>query len=529
MMLKALIKKQLMEVNTWLLLDKTKGTRRSKGGIIGLALLYAFLFLVLGGMFCVFATELCEPLHEMGLDWLYFAMMGMMSLLLGLFGSVFNTSATLYQAKDNALLLAMPIPPRYILAVRLFGVWLWSLIYEALVFVPALLIYWLCCPVNFTTIVCQLLLPVLMSLLILALACALGWVVAKISAKTKHKSFVTVVMSLVFLAAYYLFYFRINQILQYILVNAQTAGAVISKIFPIYWMGKAGAGAVLDLLLFAALVCACLGATVWVMSRSFLKMATISTASNKKAYRKGAMKAGSQDSALLKKELRRFGGSAIYMLNCGLGCLLFPVLGIAALLKAELILNVVDAIGLSAHLLPVACGAMCMAASMNAISAPSISLEGKQLWLAQSLPIRPWQALKAKLRLHLLINTLPVVFCAVCICVALKLEVLSSVLAVGIPMLFVLLSGVFGLAVNLKMPNLNWTNEAVPVKQSLSVTLALFGGWVFVIILGLGYLALGDVLGAAGYLIACGVLVALLSAVLLRWLKTKGSQIFAWL
>lgn len=529
MMLKALIKKQLMEVNTWLLLDKTKGTRRSKGGIIGLALLYAFLFLVLGGMFCVFASELCEPLHEMGLDWLYFAMMGMMALLLGLFGSVFNTSATLYQAKDNALLLSMPIPPRYILAVRLFGVWIWSLIYEALVFVPALLIYWLCCPVNAVTIVCQLLLPVLMSLLILALACVLGWVVAKISAKTKRKSFVTVVMSLVFLAAYYLFYFRINEILQSVLVNAEAIGSVMGKIFPVYWMGKAGAGGILELLLFTALVCACMAVTIWAMSRSFLKMATISTASGRKAYRKAAMKAGNQDGALLKKELRRFGASATYMMNCGLGCLLFPVLGIAALIKANTILDVVALMGLGELLPALACAALCMCATMNNTTAPSVSLEGKQLWLAQSLPIQPWQALNAKLRLHLLINILPVVFCAVCICVALKLELLPSVLAVVIPMLFVLLSGVFGLAVNLKMPNLTWTNEAVPIKQSLSVTLALFGGWVFVIILGLGYLALGSVLGAVGYLIACGVLVAFLSAVLLRWLKTKGSQIFAWL
>lgn len=516
-----------MEVNTWLLLDKAKGTRRSKGGIIGLALLYAFLFLVLGGMFCVFATELCEPLHEMGLDWLYFAMMGLMALLLGLFGSVFNTSATLYQAKDNALLLSLPIPPRYILAVRLFGVWIWSLIYEALVFVPALLIYWLCCPVNAVVIVCQLLLPVLMSLLILALACALGWVVAKISAKAKRKSFVTVVMSIVFLAAYYLFYFRINEILQSVLVNAEAIGSVMGKIFPVYWMGKAGAGGILELLLFTVLVCACMAVTIWVMSRSFLKMATVSTTSGGKAYRKGAMKAGNQDGALLKKDLRRFGASATYMMNCGLGCLLLPVLGIAALIKADAILDVVALMGLGELLPALACAALCMCATMNNTTAPSVSLEGKQLWLAQSLPVQPWQVLKAKLRLHLLISLPPTVFCALCVCIALKLNLLSALFTVALPMVFTLLSGTFGLAVNLKMPNLTWTNEAVPIKQSASTMLALFGGWAFVIVLGVGYLALGNLLGTAGYLLACGVLIAALSAALLWWLKAKGTQIFS--
>ena len=92
MMLKALIKKQLMEVNTWLLQDKKKGTRRSKGGILGYVILYVFLFGVLGMMFFGMGIGLCEPMHNMGLDWLYFSMMGMMALLLGLFGSVFNLS-----------------------------------------------------------------------------------------------------------------------------------------------------------------------------------------------------------------------------------------------------------------------------------------------------------------------------------------------------------------------------------------------------------------------------------------------------
>ena len=37
-------------------------------------------------------------------------------------------------------------------------------------------------------------------------------------------------------------------------------------------------------------------------------------------------------------------------------------------------------------------GAICMLASMNDITAPSVSLEGKSLWLLQSLPVTPWQA-----------------------------------------------------------------------------------------------------------------------------------------
>ena len=41
----------------------------------------------------------------------------------------------------------------------------------------------------------------------LTLSCALGWVVAKVSRKLKHKSFITVIVSLAGLAIYYFFVF----------------------------------------------------------------------------------------------------------------------------------------------------------------------------------------------------------------------------------------------------------------------------------------------------------------------------------
>ena len=44
-----------------------------------------------------------------------FATAGLMALGLSVFGSVFATQSQIYDAKDNGLLLSMPIPPRTIL------------------------------------------------------------------------------------------------------------------------------------------------------------------------------------------------------------------------------------------------------------------------------------------------------------------------------------------------------------------------------------------------------------------------------
>ncbi len=53
----------------------------------------------------------------------------------------------------------------------------------------------------------------------------------------------------------------------------------------------------------------------------------------------------------------------------------------------------------------VACAAaVCMTAAMNDIVVPSVSLEGKNIWLIQSLPVKTRDILNAKLAVqHILI------------------------------------------------------------------------------------------------------------------------------
>jgi len=540
-MWKALLKKQIMEINAWLIQNRKNGKQRSKGTMVLLLLMWAAIFFSLGSLFYMVGDMLCEPLVISGFGWLYLALMGLMAIALGVFGSVFNTYSTLYQAKDNELLLSMPVPPSRILTVRLLGVWLWSLIYEAIAFFPALLVYWkvlgkgipaVGAPGSglplFPRILSGVLLLFLLSVFILTLSCILGWVVAKAAGRLKGKSFVTVFFSVAFIVLYYWGYSKAYGVLQSILANAETVGDTIrGAAYPLYLMGRAGEGEPLSLVLFTGMVILLFVAVWLVLSRSFLRMATANGGGVKARYRETAVKRKTVSQALLSKELRRFTSSSTYMLNCGLGTLLLPAAGIFMVIKAEVMRQVLPSEGsgesLSAAML---CAALCMMASMNDITAPSVSLEGKNLWLAQSLPVSTWEVLKAKLKLHVYLTELPMIFCAVCVIAVMRPAPVSAVLLLVLPALFVGLNALFGLAVNLKMPNLKWRNETVAVKQSMGVLLAMMGGWVFVIALGALYLAVCDVLTVEWYLLLCAGLVALLSAGLLLWLKKRGTKIF---
>ena len=161
------------------------------------------------------------------------------------------------------------------------------------------------------------------------------------------------------------------------------------------------------------------------------------------------------------------------MLNCGLGILMLPVAGIVLLIKGGALGRMLaDVFSGNVGVVPVLmCAAVCLLASMNDMAAPAVSLEGRNLWLMQSLPVVPWQALRAKLDVQLVLTGVPVLFCALCMVIALPGSALEKVLLVIVALLYTLLSALAALALGLKMPNLTWTNETTPIKQSGCVML----------------------------------------------------------
>ena len=112
-MLRVLLKKQLAEIFRGYFYDAKKNKARPKAAVIGYIVLFAAVMLgLLGGIFTFLSASICGAMSAVGMDWLYFALMGLLAVLLGAFGSVFNTYSGLYLAKDNDLLLSMPIPVR---------------------------------------------------------------------------------------------------------------------------------------------------------------------------------------------------------------------------------------------------------------------------------------------------------------------------------------------------------------------------------------------------------------------------------
>lgn len=481
-MLKTLLKKQMAEIFRNYFYDPKKNKMRSKGATIAYIALYALLMVgLLGGMFALMAVGLCGPLVEGGMDWLYYLLMGLIAVFLGTFGSVFSTYSSLYLSKDNDLLLSMPIPVRCVMASRLLGVYLLGLMYAAVVIVPGVIVYWITAPVTAGTIVGGVLMVLIVSVIVMVLSCLLGWVVARISLKLKNKSFITVILSLLFLAAYYFVYYKAQALITLLVENAAVYGMKIrGSAYLLYLFGCVGAGDWLAMLIVTVTQALLLALTLWGIARSFLKIVTATGSVKKVRFEHKAVRAQSTQRALFGKELRRFTASPNYMLNCGLGILMLPVAGIALLIKGRALAQLLDdAFGAGADIVPV------------------------------------------------LLSGVPMLFCALCAVITLPGGAAEMALAVVVALLYTLLSALAALALGLKMPNLTWTNETTPIKQSGSVMLALFANWFYAIALGGLYFLCGRYLSAAAYLALAAAITAAVCALLLRWVKQRGTRIFA--
>lgn len=530
-MLKILLKKQLTEIYRGYFYNYKTNKKRSPAATVGYIVLFSILMLgFIGGMFAFLSLQICKPMAEAGFGWLYFVIMGGIAIAFGTFGSVFNTYSGLYLAKDNDLLLSMPIPAKVIILSRLLSVYIMGVLYSGVVMIPAAIVYFIMASASVSAVFGSVMLMIDISFFVLVLSCLLGWVVAKISLKLKNRSFITVIVSLVFFGLYYIVYFKASDIINGLVENMAVYGeAVKSAAYPLYLMGKAGTGDIPAVLIITIAVAA-LFVLMWVLiSRSFIKIATSSGSTVKRKYKEKTARAAGADAALLRKEFGRFFGSANYMLNCGMGILFLLAVGIIMLVRGgEMFSSLNEFFGSTRKgmALLIFCLSICIASVMNNMAAPSVSLEGKNIWLPKSLPVTAWQVLRAKLLVQLILTAVPVVFCIICACIVCPVSVGDLSFLAGYALTYTVFLALLALTLGLKMANLTWTNEITPIKQSGAVALTIILNPLFLFAIGLIYFFFAYHIGFPVFMGICEIITAALCIFLYTWLKKKGTAIF---
>lgn len=502
--------------------------RMSAAKRLGMAVLLVYLLGVFGLLFWLFFSSIAAPFCAVGAPWLFFVFYAIAATAIMFFGSVFAAKAQLYEAKDNELLLSMPIRPSAILASRMVTLVILNGFFALTAAVPAVVAWCGVAPLSVTGWVMFLLLTLALVLFSTALSCLIGWLIALATARVRNKSLMTVVFSIAFLGVYFYFYSQINV---YVMHLVEQSAQVASKLSgsPLFWLGNCVAAgnwgqlAVVLLALLTPFVLACV-----ILSATFLPMVTAKRGFHRIQYRERELRVGSAVSALRRREVSHLLHSPPYLMNAGIGVVMLVIAAAALVIMRQDVQALVQMFGFSLPVWSVILAlAACLLSGMTLFTAPSISIEGKTLPILRALPVPSKQILRAKLWLHNVMTMPAMALLAVVGGAVLGLPADGWVLAVLTPLAFTAVSANLGLICGLRHPKLDWVSEMQAVKQSVAVLIAMGLDWLLVLLPALAYfLWLQELVSGTAFLAGYLAVLALLWWASDRWLNGCGVRAF---
>ena len=456
----------------------------SKAGKVALICLFAFLIVYMVGAMCALFVGLSMAVA--GTDQIFapFALAILISFGLCMVGSIFPTKTQIFDSKDNELLLAMPIEPRYIFTSRLVFLIIINFVLESIIMIPAMVGFGIFIGYTFLGFVFTLLVYLMLPFLSMAVSSLIAWIISVIASKLRNKTPITVVLFVIFFGAYMFLMSSLGMTSEEEgFENVNMTGLLNAPV--VGWGAKAMTyGSFLNFIFFALSCVVPALIAYYLLNKSFVKILTTKRGIARVEYKEKAEKAEGVFVTLVKKELKRFFTSSAYILNSGMGIIMSVIFTVMiAIVGPDLINELVSLEPELVAIVPViAYGVIAFGSSMNMISAPSISLEDKHLWIVQSLPVNPADVLLAKVVAHMVICTPGVVVCSVILGIALKLSLVNTVMLILGTVALVAFTAYFGILLGLYFPKFDWQNENVAVKQGFAIFGAMFGGMIWAMI-----------------------------------------------
>ena len=182
---------------------------------------------------------------------------------------------------------------------------------------------------------------------------------------------------------------------------------------------------------------------------------------------------------LYKKEIKKYFSSVNYVLNTAIGSILLTlsVISLVIFVKGK-----IDAIlgieGLSEMFIkygPIIFGCFCL---LSCTTHPSISLEGKNVWILKSSPIKPIEIFISKIMVNLTILIPTILINMTILSIYLKTSFKTYILSLIIPILCSIFTSIMGIILNCFFINYEYKNEIQIIKQSAPAFISIFIGFV---------------------------------------------------
>lgn len=457
---------------------KKKGVR---GGVTGM-IVAAAAILYVDAVYNWMLYSSVDPAHYYAVPLL----LGTVGIICVFMFGVSSAQGELFGFKDFDMLMALPVSAESIFISKISTFMILEYIYSVLFIIPTMVIYGVMAGASFAFYLFALIGFIFLPMLPAVLASLLALGIRKLTSKMKNKNFFNNLFQIILIGAIFAFSFSMNGMDDASAANMFIGAAEsVSRYFPPaawYVMGSIN-GNIISLLLFCILNAAAFAALIVLFSKSFLKINLAGKQGyhvrNFRLHRKNA---DSPFMALFKKELKKYFGNFMYVMNMSIGQVMLLIGAVYLLLNQNAVKEILP-IGIEdsgiitygALLLALLCGLM---AHLSCTTACSISLEGKNLWITKTLPVSTMNIFMSKILVNLCVILVPTLTAYGIIAAVFNVPFMITSLVFAYIISAALFVSMCGLTINLLFPKLEFDREIIVIKQSASTFISIIGGLI---------------------------------------------------
>lgn len=407
----------------------------------------------------------------------------MISFIAFLF-TVFRTNGYLINFKEYDMLMSLPFKVKNIVADKFIYMYVQLVPWFISVSLAMLIGYGIFEKPNVIVYPLWIVLSLVLPVIPMLVAAFIGFIIAKISSGFKKTNIVQTII----MFAFVIFCFSLQFIIDAMAKKTEVAVVLTSlsdKIdsvgkyyLPIMWFKSAIVGfAVSDILLLIGITLIVFEAVFAVLGKSYRRLnSALKAHASAKAYDMSAQRKSSVLNSIAFKEFKRLTGSTVYMVNGALGEVLSLLFGIVVLIVGfdKVIATVTKGAPLTTDMLyPAIPLIVYFLIGMVATTTCSPSLEGKNYWIVQSLPIDRKVLYQGKMLFNMYLSVPFALFATICISISAGVPILNFVIYIVETIVLCAFSTTWGCVCGLKFMRLDWENEIEVVKQGAAVIIYL--------------------------------------------------------
>ena len=465
--------------------------------------LYVLLFAYLIGIMWFLSTKMINVLKEINAEAVFIDLVFMMVFFLNILQTVFSSINLLYFSKDTDSILTLPLKPYQIILARTNVMIILEFAVNMLIGLVPLIIYGVklnCGALYYVSVIIGLLLLPILPIIIISL---ISMVIMSFSKITKNKNkfqLFTTLLMLVLVIAFSVATTKIDsetmtdEQMAQTLTNAGGFTEMLKTYFPTFGflVNSIHSNNILTILFetIKTIAVTFLGIVIYLLcaQKLYFKGLIGSLYSGEKT-KKGKVKIKTKSRRLgttyVLKELKILIRNPVYLVQCVLPALIFPVLIVALIfiLSDEELKGITNSLTLMLNfnkplILMGLVAIMQFFAMFIYVSITAISREGKNATFIKYIPVPLYKQYMYKIIPNILMNIFSILIVLGVARYLLPIQITDLIIVFAVSILMNISLSMLCLIMDLKRPKLQWNTEYAVVKQNMNLVFPMIFGTI---------------------------------------------------